>query len=161
MCADMPLQKEVRGDNIKVRVQPSAKFAVDFAARVLRKSVSQLVTDGVMPIAETTTFRGKSWKDYDDPTPGYSFCKMCLDGLPMSKEEDDLKRFILSHKEFFFDGEEPARRRLDVLWPKVPHYAETYFRKMRTDNQAAGHEMNRALVEAKRKPIKWPPEDER
>ncbi len=161
MCAHMQPERETRGESIRVRVTPSTKFAIDFTARVLRKSVTQLLEDAVLPIAERTEFRGKSWRDFDDPTPGYAECKMFLHGVPMSKDEDDLKRFVLTHREFFFDGDEPNRRRLDVLWSRVPHYADSYFRKMKTDNHAVGHEMNAALKEAKRKTIPWPPEDER
>ncbi len=144
-----------------MRVKPSLKFAIGFAARARRQSVADLVLDAVMPIVESTEFRGKKWHEFDDPTPGYSECKLYLVGVPMNKDEDEIKRFVLTHREFFYDGDEPSRRRLDVLWSKVPHYAHSYFRRMKTDNLSTGHEMNAALVEAKRDPIPWPPEGER
>lgn len=154
------MSKETRAENVKIRVQPSVKFAIDFAARVTHRSLTQLVIDAVLPVLEDAKLRGKGWRDFDDPTPGYSMCLLYLHGAPLDKDEDTLKRFVLAHKEFFFDGDEPARRRLDVLWPRVEHFADTYFRKLKTDSFAAGHEMNKALTEAKRKPIVWPPEGE-
>ena len=70
--------REAKDHNVRVRCTPQEKFAIEFAARVARKSYSHLVLDAVAPVVEAATWRGKSWRDYEDPTPGYAWCLMFI-----------------------------------------------------------------------------------
>jgi len=119
--------------------------------------MTALILAALRPIADETKWRGKIWADYDDPLPGYSECLMWRDKIPAWSEEEDAKAFVFAHREFFFDGEEPSRRRLAVIWPRLKHYVELYKKTTATDTDAAAREMNGALKEAKQKPLVWPP----
>ncbi len=171
MCCKLPRCAVNGGNNMKkikedtnrstalsIRATPSVKFAADFAARLKGLSTTALVETLVMAEADKLTIAGLGWRDFDDPSPGVGWCRMYLHKIALNKDEDEIKRFVLAHREFFYDGTEPNRRRIEILWPRIGHFADKYFRTMRTSTDAAGADMNKALAEARAKQVTWPPE---
>jgi hypothetical protein len=168
MRQDMPPKKD-RGsktETLSLRLDPKTKFSLEFVARINGQTLTTIVERAIrascdqVKIAEGDFAGPYSWQDFWDPEEGVRMLKLlaCVD-YPSTYDEDDLRRFTLSHWEFFYASEKattPKRGFVEVLWPKIDEYRRIWQEQRESDYWAAGRAMAAALTNAQLNAPEWP-----
>jgi hypothetical protein len=156
---------------LSLRLDPKTKFILDFVARIKGQSITTVVERAIKETADGLSIRGwdersttshdSKWSDFWDPDEGVRTLRLLTNsGYPSTFDEDELKAFTLAHWQFFYldhRGNEPKRRFLQILWPKIDRYIEIWRAKKSTDYWAAGEAMKADLAAARVAAPDWPP----
>lgn len=156
-----------RTEGLSLRIDPKTKFVLDFMVRVTGFRITDLIEKAIRDFAEKTRVGddfgdpGRNWLHYWHPDDGVRTIKMLFDpDIPTNFEEDEIKDFIEQHKEFFFEGigavKTPMTVFVQVLWPNISDYIESW-RETKTQNRwATGAKMLEAIKAAGMKGPEWP-----
>ena len=151
--------------SLSLRLDPKTKFILDFMARIRGQSITTVVERAIKEAAERTTIGEdrdelRTWVGFWDPSEGVRTLKLLQDpDYPTTYDEDELMAFTKVHDVFFYAGRRGnllRRGYIEVLWPQIDKYLETWREKKSEDYWAAGEAMMAALSGAGLATPDWP-----
>lgn len=161
--------------SLSLRLDPKTKFIVEFIARIRGQTITTVVERAIKLAADEAGLEPKwdeeskteigmrYWMAFWDPSEGIRTLKLLADGgYPTTYEEDELRAFTLVHWQFFYTtskGYEPRRAIVEILWPSMDRYLQTWREKKSEDFWAAGEAMKADLAAARVAPPEWPPKE--
>jgi hypothetical protein len=151
---------ERKTETMNMRVDRKFAFAVWFASELKGQPQATFVERAVYSaIDEAKDPRGRSWKDYWDPSEGVRTIQLLRSGtFRTDAEEDRLLAFVREHSEFFEDDHGDLRRgNIDVLWPNIETFVAFWDETRAKDYWAAGKRMAEVLYQVNIEPPWWPP----
>ncbi len=94
-----------------------------------------------------------TWADLFDECEGVVKCRLfALSGYRPTPEEERLRTFVFTHREFFYvergGAVLPHRSFVVELWPRIDHYRSVWDAQMHEDYWAAAREMRADLKKA-------------
>lgn len=145
---------------------------LEFTSRVRAQSITAVVEQSLREASAQTgigprrddygnQILQKTWSDFWDPSDEVKTLKLIADpDYPTTFDEDEMRQFTLSHWQFFyssFNGTEPRRVYVDILWPNIHDYMKTWKDTRLSDYRACGKVMLKAIVATKiSPPTSWP-----
>ncbi len=153
--------------SLSLRLDPKTKFILDFVARIKGHSITMVVERAIKDASADVVIdrnefgNGSNWSDYWDPNEGVRTLKLLTAReYPTTFDEDELRAFTLAHWSFFYEdleGMRPRANYLEIIWPSVDRYMETWREKKTANYWAAGEAMMADLSSAGIAPPDWPP----
>lgn len=159
--------RRTKSENLSLRLDPKNRFALEFAARVEKRNISTIVELAIRAYAGKVgvSWEGAdeeaTWQDFWDASEGVRILKMLADSrIPTTYEEDELRAFTVAHRAFFYadkNDRQPRRGYLEILWPRINEFLETWRREKAVNYWAAGEQMKKAISDAGVAAPEWPP----
>ena len=153
--------------SLSLRLDPKTKFILEFMARIKGQSITMVVERAIKDASADVVIdrdefgNGFNWSDYWDPNEGVRTLKLLTAReYPTTFDEDELRAFTLAHWPFFYrdpEGKRPHASYLEIIWPSVGRYMETWREKKTANYWAAGEAMMADLSSAGIAPPDWPP----
>lgn len=133
------------------RFDEKTSFAMRLIARQRNQKLTAAVSNAIRQAATHLDLGGHSWLDLYDEHEGICLllCLACPTYQP-SPEEEDLRRFALKHREFFYADQKatiPKRTTVEVLWPKIASYQE-HWNKTKNESPSATAKLMAAELKA-------------
>jgi hypothetical protein len=150
---------------LSMRMDPKTRFMVEVLARLRGQSISTVVERAILEAADRAEIGygddKRTWRDYWSVVDGVRTLKMAADPDLFPNYEDEWKiEFAKIHWPFFYTGVDKKSFRpayIDILWPKIDQFIDTWDNTHQTDYWAAGRAMQRALKDANVAAPDWPP----
>lgn len=164
--------KRAKSESLSLRLDPKARFILEFVARVEARSITTIVERAIKQYAERVRVddpfdeNGRevlrpNWTDFWDPSDGVRTLKMfAVADVPSTFEEDELRAFVKSHWQFFYQDKSeqlPMRAYIDIVWPEIDEFLEIWRSEKATNYWSAGLAMQGKISAAGVKPPQWPP----
>lgn len=152
-------------ESLSLRVDPKTKFILEFLVRVTGFRITDLIERAIKEYAQEKTvpsFDGpdKNWTYYWHPDEGIRTINLIFDDdIHTTFEEDELKEFIRTHKEFFFSDtkcKRPFVAFVEVLWPNIDEYLQSWRETKSSNRWATGKSMMSAIRHAGMSGFEWP-----
>ena len=160
---------KAKSETISLRLEPQARFALDFICRVKGQKITTAVERAIQEAAKEVRLgvdesgRSLDWVHYWDPSEGVRTLNLISEPTyPAQFADDEMRVFTSTHREFFFAGphlNEPNRLFVDVLWPSMQDFLALWRETKSTDPWAAGRAMAERLKAANLEPPAWPRKD--
>jgi hypothetical protein len=149
-----------KNEHLNMRIDQKFAFAVWFATTVTGQQKQTFVERAVLKaLKEVRDPNGRPWTDYWDVSEGVRRLNVLrFAGFDTSAEDDELLAFVDQHRIFFYndaEAKQPARTRIDLLWPNISTYVEAWRRNRASDPNVANRMMRETLEKAG-----WIPADE-
>lgn len=146
-------EKRTRLNRSNLRLDDLSTFARDLVCSQTGMSQTKALERGLQLQAESLTLglpAGVSWADLYDANPGVLTLRLfALPGYKRSPDEERLRTFVFTHREFFYVERKgalvPHREYVAELWPHLPRYRATWESQMHDDYWAAANEMRADL----------------
>ena len=158
-------EKRIKTQTLSLRLDPKVRYALEFAARARRQNITTVIETAILDLAGEHTRDGQDWTQFWDISEGIRELKYIFDsGHFRTSEEDLLKSFIEHHEEFFAPYprakvpicDRSNRAMVDILWPRIDEFVDTWEATKPQDIWAVGREMVEALSSAGLKAPDWP-----
>ncbi len=162
------MKEQKRGaktESLSLRIDPKTKFILEFMVRVTGFRITDLIERAIKDYAEKTTIGDgfndqRNWMHYWHPEDGVRTVKILLDNdLRTTFEEDELREFIKTHRDFFFSDNEmkrPTSAFIEVLWPKISEFLEHWRDNKAANRWETGTLMMQAIKSAGMQGFDWP-----
>ena len=158
--------------SLSIRLDPKTRFVLEFMARMRGQSMTTVVERAVAEAADGVTVGGdwdpqsretvgeRKWSDFWDVSEGIRFIKLVADRkVPTTFDEDEILQFVRFHIEFFSefnDLDDLDRANIELLWPNIEDYVNSWRERRHSDIWAAGQIMADDLSKAGLEPPDWP-----
>jgi predicted transcriptional regulator len=158
-------KKPTKSETLTLRLDPKTRFVLDLVARARGQTITTVLERAIYDAAnQLTDYTGRSisWEKFWSVSDGARFLKVAsARELFPTFEEERILKFANEHWSFFYTSSTKHNvyeRYLDVLWPSITKYVETWERTRASDGYAAGRMMREDLLAAGVDPPEWPPE---
>lgn len=156
---------KAKTQTLSLRLDPKTRFVLEFLAKMNRQSITTVVEDAIRRAGRADKLnpfdeKSKTWSDFWDVREGVRQMQLLAEpNFPSDYEDDELRDFIKMHIEFFsetFELTNPDRINVEILWPNIELYLDSWNETKRNDPWAVGHQMAADLKAACVEPPEWP-----
>lgn len=161
-----PPPARAKTEALSLRIDPKTKFILEFAARVRGQSITTVVERAIRDSADKIVLSSadgqveRNWRDFWSTEDGVRLLRLLADpNYPSNYDEDEIREFTKTHWPFFYtetSGSIPLRAYVEILWPNIQSYLETWRSERHSNYWAAGEAMKADILKAKVQPPEWP-----
>lgn len=150
-------------ERFSARFEGQTDFALSLIAQQKKQKKVAVVEEALLEQAKRLSLEelGQHFSALYHPNEGVRMLNLfACPGFKTTTAQDELKAFVLEHKEFFYADAKATMPQLgfvDVLWDRIQHYFELWRDKRHNDHYVAAEAMAEALKKAKIKPPKYGP----
>jgi hypothetical protein len=149
---------------LSMRMDPKTRFMLEVVAKARGQSISTVVERAILEAADNADFGDRdtrrTWRNHWSLSEGERALNMAADQSLYPTYEDECRlTFTKTHWPFFYTSQACTNRlvwSLDILWPSVDTFLETWDATKATDYWAAGRAMQEALLKAGVSAPDWP-----
>jgi hypothetical protein len=150
-------------EHFHARFEPQTEFALSLIAQQRKQKKVAVVEEALLEQAKRIALEelGQHFNALYHPSEGVRMLNLfACPGFKATTAQDELRAFVLAHKQFFYADDKATTPQLDyvdVLWDRVQHYFELWRDKRHEDHYVAAEAMAEALKKTKIKPPKYGP----
>lgn len=156
------MQKKItKTEKFQARFDEHTRFALNLLAKQQGKKYVTIIEDAIQSLAKEMCQRelGQPLSVLFHPHEGVRTLNLlALPSYRKSPDEEELRIFVLAHKEFFYaddKGKVPNLGLVMTLWDQIEHYRELWREKRHENYWVAAEAMEAHLKKVKIKPPKY------